>query len=272
MLQMTAGIDPAANAATLAAAIDDAARGGAVMLFTPEMSGLIDRDRDRAGKSIVAEEDDRVLAQVRDSAARHGVWVAVGSLAVRVGDRWANRSLVVDASGAIVARYDKIHLFDVDLGAERWTESAAYAAGTQAVVCRTPIGMVGLSVCYDVRFPALYQALSSAGATVLTVPAAFTVPTGSAHWHVLLRARAIENAAFVIAAAQVGHHADGRITYGHSLVVDPWGDVLVDMDDAPGVAFLELDGERVVAARQRVPVVAHRRCIGVPIDPDVATP
>lgn len=262
VLQMTAGIDPAANAETLTTAIDEAAREGAAMLFTPEMSGLVDRDRTRAAASILAEADDPVLAAVRAAAATAGLWVHLGSLAVREGDRFANRGFVIDPDGAVRARYDKLHLFDVDLAnGETWRESSAYRAGETASVVDTPVGRMGPTICYDLRFPALFQALSAAGATILSVPAAFTEPTGAAHWHVLLRARAIENAAFVVAAAQVGQHADGRRTYGRSLVVDPWGEVLLDMGGAIGLGFARIDPAQVAAARARVPVLAHRRPI-----------
>ena len=264
LLQMTAGIDPAANAATLEAAVAEAAAGDAAMLFTPEMSGLLDRDRKRSAAHIADEADDHVLAGVRSAAATHKIWVAIGSLAVRgAGERLANRSFVIDALGEIAARYDKMHMFDVDVGeGNSWRESAAYAPGEQPVTVETPLGMLGLTICYDLRFPALHAALSDAGATVIASPAAFTVPTGEAHWHVLQRARAIENAAFVIAAAQTGAHEDGRRTYGHSLVVDPWGKVLLDMGDAPGVGFCDLDLAAVGEARERVPVINHRRPIG----------
>jgi deaminated glutathione amidase len=262
LLQMTSGIDPAANAAVIVAAVAEAAAGRAAMLFTPEMSGLIDRDRARAKGSTVAESDDPVLGAVRAVAARHGIWVHLGSLAVKAeaSDKFANRGFVIDAGGAVKARYDKMHLFDVDLPTgESWRESNAYVAGAAPVVADTPIGKLGLSICYDLRFPALYQALSGAGATVLSIPSAFTVPTGEAHWHVLMRARAIENAAFVIAAAQTGTHADGRATYGHSLVVGPWGDVLLDIGDGTGLGFCDLDLSQIVDARSRIPVIAHRR-------------
>ncbi len=262
---MTSGIDPAANARTLVGAIEEAGRAGAAMLFTPEMSGLLDRDGDRARDHVVGEDDDIVLRAVRAAAAASGIWVHLGSLALRGGEaagRWVNRGFVIDDGGRIVARYDKVHLFDVDLPTgESWRESARYQPGTGAVVVDTPVGRLGLSVCYDVRFPALYQVLSGAGATLLSVPAAFTVPTGQAHWHLLLRARATENAAFVVAAAQVGHHADGRATFGHSLVVDPWGEVLLDMGDAAGLAYCEIDMAKLADVRQRIPVIAHRRSV-----------
>ena len=262
LLQMTSGIDPAANAATLVDAVHRAAGEGAAMLFTPEMSGLVDRDRARANRTVSAEADDPVLAAVRDAAARAGVWVHLGSLAVREGDRFANRGFVIDGTGAIRARYDKLHLFDVDLPTgESWRESATYRAGDAAVVVDTPVGRLGLSICYDLRFPDLYRALSDAGATVLTVPSAFTRPTGQAHWEPLLRARAIEAGAYVIAAAQTGQHEDGRMTHGHALVVDPWGEVLLDMGERAGLALVEIAPERVTEVRARVPALRHRRPI-----------
>ncbi|MCZ8017595.1 carbon-nitrogen hydrolase family protein [Novosphingobium sp.] len=265
VLQMTAGIDPAANAQLLVGAIGGAASGGAQMVFTPEMSGLIDRDRARATPHIVSEEASPVLAAVREAAAGAGIWVALGSLAVaREDGRWANRSLVIDPNGEIAARYDKIHMFDVDLATgESWRESNAYAAGDRVVtVDHTPLGRLGLTVCYDLRFPALFEALGQARCDAIAIPAAFTRPTGAAHWHVLQRARAIEASAFVIAAAQVGKHADGRETYGHSLVIDPWGDVLLDMGgEAAELAFAELDPARLTEVRAQLPSLANRRAI-----------
>lgn len=264
LAQMRSGIDPQANAAAVVDAIGTAAAGGAAMLFTPEMSGLLDRNRARASAHIQVENQDIVLAQVRKAAAERGIWVSLGSLALRGGSegRLVNRSFLIDPAGAVRARYDKMHLFDVDLpSGESWRESAAYAPGLETVVADTPIGRLGLSICYDLRFPALYAALSAAGATVLSIPAAFTVPTGRAHWHVLMRARAIENAAWVVAAAQVGTHEDGRATYGHSLVVDPWGEVVLDMGDAPGVAFAEIDPARGDDVRAQIPVLSHRRAV-----------
>ena len=261
VLQMTSGIDPAVNAATLVDAIGEAGAAGAAMLFTPEMSGLIDRDRTRGAASIVTEDADPVLAAVRAAAANAGIWVHLGSLAVRRPDgKFANRGFVIDPTGAIRARYDKLHLFDVDLPTgESWRESAAYVGGETAVVVDTPAGLLGASICYDLRFADLYRALSNAGATMLSVPAAFTRPTGAAHWHILLRARAIEAGAFVVAAAQTGVHQDGRETYGHSLVVDPWGDVILDMGEAAGLGFADIVLERVEQVRARIPAIAHRR-------------
>lgn len=262
--QASTGIDPARNAADLVEAIDRAAGEGAAMLFTPEMSGLLDRKRVRAAQSIVPEAEDKVLAAVRDAAARTGLWVSLGSLAIaRADGRWANRAFVIDGSGTIAARYDKLHMFDVDLDTgESWRESNAYVAGDEVVTVATPVGRLGLSICYDIRFPALFDALGKARCDVIAIPAAFTVPTGRAHWHVLQRARAIEASAWVVAAAQVGRHEDGRETYGHSLVVDPWGDVVLDMgDEGPSLAFATIDRERTEKLRAQLPSLANRRPI-----------
>src|SRR5262245_23928433 len=218
VLQMTSGIDPEANARTIVDAVERAAGEGAAMLLTPEMSGLLDSKRERSTAKVCLEQDDATLAAVRDAAAKAGIWVALGSLAVRREDgdgRWANRSFVIDGSGGIAARYDKIHMFDVDLATgETWRESKAYAPGNRAVSVETPLGRLGLSVCYDLRFPALFEELGRQACDVIAIPAAFTVPTGEAHWHVLQRARAIEASAYVIAAAQAGLHEDGRSTFG----------------------------------------------------------
>jgi predicted amidohydrolase len=263
LLQMTTGIDPAANSETIIDAMRTAKAGGADMLFTPEMSGYLDRNRKRAAERIVTEGDDPVLTGVQAAAAELGLWVSIGSLAVAdpaTPGKWRNRAFMIDGAGTIRARYDKMHLFDVDLPTgESWRESSSYAAGDTGVIVATPWTPIGLSICYDLRFPDLYRALSDAGARILTVPAAFTVPTGEAHWHVLLRARAIEAACFVIAAAQTGTHEDGRATYGHSLVIDPWGKVLLDMGAAAGVGLVDLDLAQVDAVRQRIPALDHRR-------------
>jgi predicted amidohydrolase len=268
LFQANTGIDPEANARALVAAVEAAAAGGAEMLFTPEMSGLLDRDRDRAARHLRDEASDPVLAQVGEAAREAGIWVHIGSLALsgeREDSRLVNRGLLIASDGGIRARYDKIHLFDVDLPTgESWRESAAYAPGERSVVADTPAGPLGLSVCYDLRFPDLYRTLTDAGATILAVPAAFTVPTGEAHWHILLRARAIEAGAFVVAAAQVGEHEDGRRTYGHSLVVDPWGRVLLDMGEEPGVGFADFDLAEVDRVRSRLPAIRHRRPIAAP--------
>ncbi len=270
LLQMTSGIDPATNAAVLVAAIGDAARGGASILFTPEMSGLVDRDRERAAGHIVPPERDRVLAAVRKAAADAGIVVALGSLAVDRGDgRYANRAFVIGADGAILATYDKMHMFDVSLATgESWRESAAYAPGDAVVTVDLPLGeggapvRLGLSICYDIRFPALFEALGRRACDLIAIPAAFTRPTGAAHWHVLQRARAIEASAFVVSAAQVGRHEDGRETYGHSLAVDPWGEVLLDMGgDSAALGFADLDLSRIAAVRSQLPSLANRRAI-----------
>ena len=264
LFQSNTGIDPEANARALDGAINQAASGGAQMLFTPEMSGLLDRDSARAAKNIRSEDQDLVLASCREAAKRNRIWLDIGSLAVRVENgKVANRGFVVDHEGRIRARYDKIHLFDVDLPTgESWRESAVYSAGEGvSLVNGTPVGKLGLTICYDLRFPLLFARIAEAGADVISVPAAFTVPTGRAHWHVLLRARAIEAGLFVVAAAQVGRHEDGRQTFGHSLVVDPWGEVLLDMGEETGVAFAEIDLSRISDVRSRIPALNHRRAI-----------
>ncbi|WP_145204322.1 carbon-nitrogen hydrolase family protein [Sphingobium sp. B2] len=265
LFQMTSGIDPAANAAAIVAMAARARGEGADMLFTPEMAGYLDRDRARAAATLRSQADDAVLAAVREAAAREGLWIHIGSLPLkdeRADGRWANRSFLIDDTGAIRAQYDKIHLFDVDLATgESWRESSVYGPGEQVVAADTPWGRMGFSICYDMRFPDLYRALTNAGATILLAPAAFTVPTGQAHWHVLLRARAIEAGCFVIATAQVGAHADGRVTYGHSLVVDPWGEVLLDMGEAGGLGLVDIDLTRLGDVRARVPAIANRRAI-----------
>ncbi len=284
LYQARTGIDPETNARALTAAVGEAAAGGAAMLFTPEMSGLLDRDRERSAARLRTEAADPVLAAVRAAAAQAGIWVHLGSLAVRgeEGGQLHNRAYLIDGQGGIRASYDKLHLFDVDLPTgESWRESASYAPGGRAVVADCPAGRLGLSICYDLRFPDLYRALTDAGAEVLAIPAAFTVPTGRAHWHVLMRARAIEAGAFVVAAAQSGLHEDGRETYGHSLVVGPWGEVLLDMEEGQGIGFAEIDLAEVEAVRARLPAIRHRRpippvtrarIIGSPCPPDGAGP
>ena len=265
IFQSRTGINPSPNRRSLESAVEEAASGGAKMLFTPEMSGLLDCNKERAAGNARSEAEDEVLAAVREAATRHGLWVHLGSLALRTTDgKLANRGFVIDSGGEIRARYDKIHLFDVDLPTgESWRESSVYVGGSQAVtVDGTPVGRLGLTICYDLRFPALFERLTGAGAQVISVPAAFTVPTGRAHWHVLLRARAIEAGVFVLAAAQSGTHEDGRSTYGHSLLVDPWGEVLLDLGESQGVGFAEIDLQKVEEVRRRVPAIRHRREIG----------
>jgi predicted amidohydrolase len=269
LLQSTTGIDPQENGRALARAIESASAGGAEMLFTPEMSGLLDRDSARAAKNLRPEHEDEVLAACREAARTHRIWLHIGSLAVLVDDgKVANRGFVIDRDGEIRARYDKIHLFDVDLPTgESWRESNVYSAGKGVVLVNgTPLGKLGLTICYDLRFPGLFARLAEADADVIAVPAAFTVPTGKAHWHILLRARAIEAGLFVVAAAQVGRHEDGRQTFGHSLVIDPWGEVLLDMAEEPGVGFADVDLKRISDVRGRIPALNHRRPI-----PDAVT-
>jgi predicted amidohydrolase len=269
LFQSTTGIDPAANARALEDAIAEAAGSGAEMLFTPEMSGLLDRDSARAAKSLTDEDENSVLAKCREAARKHHIWLHLGSLAVLVEDgKVANRGFVIDREGEVRARYDKIHLFDVDLPTgESWRESNVYSAGKGVVLVNgTPVGRLGLTICYDLRFPGLFARLAEADADIIAVPAAFTVPTGKAHWHILLRARAIEAGLFVVAAAQVGRHEDGRQTFGHSLVVDPWGEVLLDMGEEPGVGFADVDLKRISDVRGRIPALNHRRPI-----PDAVT-
>jgi len=270
LLQMTTGIDPQANAAVIVAAMAEARAGGAAMLFTPEMSGLLDRNRERARDSIRDETDDVVLAAARDAARREGIWVHLGSLAIAGSDggKWANRAFVIDDKGEIRARYDKMHMFDVDLSTgETWRESNAYAAGDEVVTVETPLGRLGLAICYDVRFPALFEALGRAGCDIVAIPAAFTVPTGKAHWHLLQRARAVEASAYVLSAAQAGRHEDGRETYGHSLAIDPWGEVLLDLGGADGagagtsLGFVDIDADRIASVRAQLPSLANRRTI-----------
>ena len=265
--QMTSCIDPMRNASDMQDAIAKAADNGAVMYFAPEMALLVDRDRARARKYMADEPHSMALQSLIAAAARYRIWVHIGSMPILDdgADKLANRSIIISPDGAIAARYDKMHLFDVDLASgETWRESSAYVGGEQPVVVQTPLGQMGLAICYDMRFPDLFSAYAKLGVDVLTLPSAFTVPTGEAHWHTLLRARAIESAAFVIAAAQCGVHEDGRQTYGHSLVVDPWGSILLDMGDLPGLACVDLDLDAIRRVRQQIPVHANRRNIPSP--------
>lgn len=262
LFQMTSGIDAAGNADAIAAAMDEAAGGGAAALLTPEMALLLDRDRSRA--DVRAEADYPQIAMLRDKARETGLWLHLG-LPVLRGAKRRNRMLVIDPNGDIAARYDKIHLFDVDLATgESWRESSIYEGGEFPVTVAMADLPTGLSICYDIRFPALFRALAEAGAQLLTIPAAFTVPTGRAHWHILARSRAIETGCFVAAPAQVGLHEDGRETYGHSLVIDPWGDVLLDMEQTCGVGFADIDPAAVARVRMQVPALANARPIAAP--------
>ena len=268
-VQMRTGRDPSRNRDDAVAMVREAADRGAHFVQTPEMTGLLERDRASFREKIATQEDDPVLAGLRDVARERGLWIQIGSLAVKAGDKAANRGFLIDPEGEIAASYDKIHLFDVDLAnGERWRESNAYTGGDRAVVAQTPWGLLGVTICYDLRFPQLYRALAEAGAGVLTIPSCFTRQTGEAHWHVLQRARAVENGAFVIAAAQGGKHEDGRETYGHSLIVDPWGRVLAEGGTEPGVILAEIDLGLVADARQRIPSLQHGR----PFRVDVVAP
>ena len=264
VFQMTSGIDPEVNANALITAMADARAGGADMLFAPEMALLLDRDRKRAGQTIESADYSALVEKICAAAKEHAVWVTVG-LPVRLDSgKLANRSLLIAPSGEVAGQYDKLHMFDVDLDSgESWRESNAYQPGDALCVTDdTPAGRLGLTICYDIRFPALFDALGRAKCDMIAIPAAFTVPTGTAHWHTLVRARAIEASAFVVAAAQVGEHADGRKTYGHSLVVDPWGEVLLDMGaNEAGVGFADIGAERIAQVRKQVPSLANRRAI-----------
>jgi len=265
--QMTSSIDPMRNASDMADAIARAAENGSAMYFAPEMSILLDRDRARARKYMADELHNAALQSLIAAAARHRIWVHIGSMPIldEGAEKLANRSIIISPDGVIAARYDKMHLFDVDLASgETWRESSAYIGGEHPVVVQTPLGLMGLAICYDMRFPDLFSAYAKSGVDILALPSAFTVPTGEAHWHILLRARAIESAAFVIAAAQCGMHEDGRQTYGHSLVIDPWGTILLDMGSAAGLAWVDLDLDSMMRVRKQIPVRANRRVIPSP--------
>lgn len=264
VVQMTSGVDPSDNLATIDRALGEAASAGAAMAFLPEMSLLLDRDRARSAAHMAGETDSPWPAALQDMARRHGIWLHSGSMPLLAEDgaRRVNRSHVIAADGSIRARYDKIHMFDVDLPTgERWTESAAYEGGSDVVVVDTPIGRLGLTICFDLRFPELFRALVDRGATAFAVPAAFTVPTGEAHWHILLRARAIETGSHVIAAAQQGIHADGRATFGHSLIVDPWGALLAEAGDNEAsyrIVMAPIAPDAVQRARGAIPLDRSR--------------
>jgi len=261
LVQMRSGTAPADNLAAALAAIAQAKGAGADYVLTPEMTNIIESKRERLMAAIVDEDSDPTLAALREAARAHRIFVHIGSLAVKASpDKAANRSFLIDRSGEIAARYDKIHMFDVDLaGGESYRESRSYRPGDLAVVADLPWGRLGVTICYDLRFPALYRALAESGASFFSIPSAFTRPTGEAHWHVLLRARAIENGCFVFAAAQGGRHESGRETFGHSLVVDPWGRILAEGATEPGVILAEVDPVAVAAARARIPSLHHGR-------------
>ena len=261
MIQMQSGLTPAANVDAAVKLIGEAKSGGADYVQTPEMTNIMEVSRERLFAAVVDEESDAGLAMFRELARALGIFVHAGSLAIRVSpDKAANRSFLINPRGEVVGRYDKIHMFDVDLAnGESYRESRNYRAGEIAVVNDLPWGRLGLTVCYDLRFPALYRALAEAGASFLAIPSAFTQQTGEAHWHVLNRARAIENGAFVLAAAQGGRHENGRETFGHSLVVDPWGRILAEGGSEPGVILARIDAAEVSAARAKIPSLQHGR-------------
>ena len=272
-LQMRSGQDPARNAAGFEALVREAAAEGAAYVQSPEMTGALVRDRAALKALLKPEAEDAIAALAGRLAAELGIVVHVGSTAIaRPDGKVANRSFVFGPDGARLATYDKIHMFDVDLdNGESWRESATYEPGLEAVVAGTAIGRIGLAVCYDLRFPQLFRAEALAGAEILTVPAAFTRQTGEAHWHVLLRARAIENGAWVIAAAQGGLHEDGRETFGHSLIVDPWGRVVAEADhDEPGVVIADIDPAAAAEARKKIPNLKNAREFRVELAGDEA--
>jgi predicted amidohydrolase len=265
LVQLTVTDDPAGNLPQTRALVRTAAAGGAGFVLTPECTNALSSNRGHQQDILHPEDSDPTLAALRAEAARAGIWLLIGSLGLKTRDddgRFANRSLLIDPTGAITARYDKIHMFDVTLSeAETYRESASYRPGARAVLAETPFGMLGLTVCYDIRFPALYRRLAQGGAQIITVPAAFNHITGAAHWETLLRARAIETGCFILAPAQTGFHAEvrgkGRRTHGHSLVIAPWGEVLADAGTDPGVIFAEIDLAEVARARARVPSLSH---------------
>lgn len=267
LVQLTVGDDPQANLPETLTYLRAAAAGGADLVLTPECTGLLSSSRDHQRRVLRTEAEDETLAALRAEARAIGIPVLVGSLGLLTGDadgRFANRSFLIGADGEIVARYDKIHMFDVNVSeTEVYRESAAYRPGVRAVVADIPFARIGMAVCYDLRFPHLFRRLAQGGAQILTVPAAFNHLTGEAHWEVLLRARAIETGCFVLAPAQTGFHPEehgkGRRTHGHSLAVNPWGEVMVDAGTDPGVTFVDLDLSEVDKARGRVPSLTHDR-------------
>ncbi|MDT3684808.1 MAG: carbon-nitrogen hydrolase family protein [Pseudorhodoplanes sp.] len=261
LIQMRSGRTPQANLDAAVKLIGQAKSNGADYVLTPEMTNIMELSREALFSAITEEEKDASLAAFQDLARKLSLYLHVGSLAIKAShDKAVNRSFLINPKGEIVARYDKIHMFDVDLGrGESYRESNSYRSGELAVLTDLPWGRFGLTICYDLRFPALYRALAEGGATILTIPSAFTRVTGEAHWHVLVRARAIETGSFVLAAAQGGNHENGRETYGHSLVVDPWGRILAEGGTDPDVIMAEIDPAEVAAARAKIPSLQHGR-------------
>ncbi|MGC2811050.1 MAG: carbon-nitrogen hydrolase family protein [Bradyrhizobium sp.] len=265
MVQMRTGLLPEPSLEQAASLIREAARQGAAYVLTPEVSNMMQQSREALFELLAAEEDDRSLKAYRALAAELKIHLHIGSLALRASpEKAVNRSFLIGPDGTLIASYDKIHMFDIDLpGGESYRESANYQPGETAVIADLPWGRLGLTICYDVRFPALYRALAESGAAFFTVPSAFTRKTGEAHWHTLLRARAIENGCFVFAAAQAGLHENKRETYGHSLIIDPWGTVLAEAGVEPGVILAKIDPARVASARKTVPSLQHGRRFSV---------
>ncbi len=260
-IQLTSGPVIADNLKRAESLVRAAASAGAALVSTPETTHLMDLDRDRVLRIAKPEGEDPGVHLFSELASELGLWLHVGSLIIARGDgKLANRSFLFAPDGALAARYDKIHMFDVALkNGERYEESALYAPGDSVPTVRADEAVLGLTICYDLRFAALYRAMAEAGATVILVPAAFTRPTGEAHWHTLLRARAIETGSFVIAAAQTGTHAGGRATYGHALIIDPWGTILADAGEDEGFIAADLDLARVEDVRKRIPVLKSAR-------------
>lgn len=267
-VQNTAERDVVPTMATLSDLIRRARDAGGDLIMTPEVCAMLEPRRKLAATKVELEESNAALAMFKDLAKETGAWVLVGSLAVKLSDenRFANRSFLVTPEGKITAKYDKIHMFDVDVAeGESYRESRGYRPGDHASLAATPWGALGMTVCYDMRFPNLYRELAKAGADFLAAPSAFTVPTGRAHWHVLLRARAIENGCFMFAPAQVGEHAEGRKSYGHSLIVDPWGEVLADGGEEVGIITADIDVSKVAEARAKVPSLFNDREYASPV-------
>ena len=263
-IQMRGKCDPDENLHDAVRMIREAAKAGATYIQTPEISNIVNRDRPALLAAMRTEAEDPILASLRKLAAELGITLHIGSLAIKNGDKIANRAFVIGSDGRLLARYDKVHLFDVDLpNGETWRESNTFTGGTDAVAVDLSFGRLGIAICYDVRFPYLFRALADAGCSILSAPACFTKQTGEAHWSVLQRARAIENGAFVISAAQAGLHEDGRETYGHSIIVDPWGNVLAEAGSEPGIILAELDMAAVADARGRIPALRHTRPVTV---------
>ncbi|MEZ5757678.1 MAG: carbon-nitrogen hydrolase family protein [Emcibacteraceae bacterium] len=264
LVQMTSDDVIEENIAVADKFIRQAVAKGAEFVLTPEMTTLLDFGTKQVMEKISPEEEDTSWRHFAALAKELGIWLLIGSIAIRNGDKAANRSFLFSPAGEKIATYDKIHMFDVDLPGEKaYRESNSYQAGDVAILATLPWGKVGLSICYDLRFPYLYRALAKAGATMLTVPSAFTYQTGKAHWHTLLKARAIENGAFVFAPAQVGNHRNGRHTFGHSLIIDPWGNILADGGDKPGVIIAEIDMAKVAEARNKIAALTHDKNIAI---------